>query len=138
MSWKLNPYPVKENKEKGVYFIQTLYEDASDGELWDIYNTIRGVESAFRCQKRDLHMRPVYHQNDNRIEYHLYLAMLAYQLVNTIIRHMLKRKSLCYDRKNILRIMSTQKIQTIEISTDKKHIHLRKPAKTYRRSQTDI
>jgi len=78
--------------------------------------------------KTDLNIRPVHHQNDSRIDAHLYLTILAYQLVNTI-RHMLKGKSINYDWKNIVRIMSTQKIQTIKIPTDKKDIYLRKPSK---------
>jgi len=32
------------------------------------------------------------------------------------------------DRNNIIRIMSTQKIQTIKLPTDKKVMHLRKPS----------
>ncbi len=128
MTWKRKPHPVKEDKEKGVYFIRTSYESPSEGELWDIYNTIREVESTFRCLKTDLQMRPVYHQKDDRIEAHLYLTLLAYQLVNTI-RHLLRQKGIFHDWRNILRIMSTQTIQTLEMPTDKKNIHLRKPAK---------
>jgi len=77
--------------------------------------------------KSDLNLRPVHHQNDERIEAHLYLTMLAYQLVNTI-RYMLKQKGINCDWKNILRIMSTQKIQTIKLPTDKKVMHIKKPS----------
>ena len=54
--------------------------------------------------------------------------MLAYQLVNTI-RYMLNQKDIHHDWTNIVRIMNTQTIQTIELPTDKKKIHLRKPSK---------
>jgi hypothetical protein len=128
MKWEIKPDPVKDDKENGVYFIRTSYKNTSEEELWHIYNLIREVESTFRCLKTDLQMRPVYHQNDGRIEAHLYLTLLAYQLVNTI-RHMLGKKNIRYDWQNILRIMSTQTIQTIQMPTDKKNIHLRKPAK---------
>ena len=53
--------------------------------------------------------------------------MLAYQLVNTI-RHMLKDNNIKQDWKNIVRIMSTQKLQTLKLPTDKKVIHIRKPS----------
>jgi len=128
MRWKRKPNPVREDKEKGVYFIRTSYENPSEGELWRIYNTIREVESTFRCLKTDLQLRPVYHQKDDRIQAHLYLTILAYQLVNTI-RYMLGQEGIHYDWRNILRIMSTQTIQTVELPTDKKTIHLRKPSK---------
>ena len=134
MQWKIKENPVKDEKENGVYFIRSSYKNTSEEELWDIYNTIREVESTFRCLKTDLQMRPVYHQNDQRIEAHLYLTILAYQLVNTI-RHMLEKNNIRYDWQNILRIMSTQTVQTIKIPTDKKNIHLRKPAKPIKEVQ---
>lgn len=134
LNYTIKPNPVKEDKEKGVYFIRTSYQSATENELWEIYNTIREVESTFRCLKTDLQIRPVYHQKDDRIEAHLYLTILAYQVVNTI-RYMLKKQDINYDWKNIKRIMSTQTIQTIELPTDKKTIHLRKPSKPIKEVQ---
>jgi len=72
------------NSDHGVYFVRTNYEDLNERELWKIYNTIREVESTFRCLKSDFNIRPIHHQLDHRIQSHIYLTMLAYQLVNTI------------------------------------------------------
>lgn len=128
LTWELKPVTKpKEDKANGVYFIRTNYENPTEEELWQTYNTIREVEATFRCLKSDLHIRPVHHQKDERIEAHIYLALLAYQLVNTI-RYMLKKEKINYDWKNIVRIMATQTIQTIVLTTDKKDIHVRKPA----------
>jgi len=126
-------YTIKENKiqsdkEKGVYFIRTNIENPQQSDLWQIYNTIREVESTFRCLKSDLNIRPIHHQNDERIKAHIYQTILAYQLVNTI-RLMLKQNEITMDWNNIVRIMNTQTIQTIELPTDKKIIHIRKPSK---------
>jgi transposase len=96
--------------------------------LWDIYNTVREVESTFRCLKSDLQIRPAFHQKDDRIESHIYLAILAYQLVNTI-RHMLKAKGIHLDWRNIKRIMATQTIQSIIINSETKKFSIRKPSK---------
>ena len=52
------------NNRSGVYFIRTNLEGMSDENIWDIYNTIRQVESTFRCLKTDLRIRPVFHQKD--------------------------------------------------------------------------
>jgi len=128
--------PVNDDKEKGVYFIRTNYKNTNaciglsrnEKELWNIYNTIREVEATFRCLKSDLNIRPVHYQKDHRIETHIYLTILAYQLVNTI-RHMLKLENINHDWKNIVRIISTQTIQTVVLPTDKKVIHLRQPSK---------
>jgi hypothetical protein len=46
----------------GVYFIRTSLKGEEEETLWIIYNTIREVESAFRCLKTDLDLRPVYHK----------------------------------------------------------------------------
>ena len=70
-------------------------------------------------------MRPMHHQLDSRIESHIYLTILAYQLVNTI-RLLLKKADINIGWQNILRLMSTQIIQTVAIHTDTKTIHLRK------------
>lgn len=128
LRWSIQIKKNKEDKQKGVYFIRTSYQNPNEKELWDIYNTIREVEATFRCLKTDLNIRPVHHQKDHRVESHIYLTILAYQLVNTI-RHMLKEQGINHDWTNIVRIMSTQTIQTIELPTDKKTIHLRKPSK---------
>ena len=127
IEWTEKPDRAQEQKENGLYFIRTNYDDPSEKEIWDIYNTIREVESTFRCLKSDLNIRPVHHQNDERIEAHIYLTILAYQLVNTI-RHMLKKDDIRHGWRNILRIMSTQTIQNIEMPTEKKTIHMRKSA----------
>ena len=127
LTWTIKPDKIKDDKLKGVYFIRTNYNNPSEDELWKIYNTIREVEATFRSLKTDLNIRPVHHQKDHRVEAHLYLTILAYQLVNTI-RLMLKNAAINYGWKNIVRIMSTQKIQTIKLPTDKKIIHIRKPS----------
>lgn len=128
MSWKIKTTKIKEDKNKGVYFIRTNIKKVEESLLWDIYNTIRNVESTFRCLKTDLNIRPIYHQNDERIESHLYLTMLAYQLVNTV-RHMLSKQNINYDWRNIVRIMSTQQLQTIEMPTKTKTVYVRRPSK---------
>lgn len=127
LRWTIKPNKVKDDKSKGVYFIRTNYESTSEEELWKIYNIIREVESTFRCLKTDLNIRPVHHQKDDRVEAHIYLTILAYQVVNTI-RFMLKNAGINYDWTNIKRIMSTQKIQTVKLPMEKKTIYIRKPS----------
>lgn len=117
-----------------MYFIRTNIKSPNEKELWHIYNTIREVEATFRCLKSDLSIRPVHHQKDSRIEAHIYQTILAYQLVNTI-RHMLKAKGIHHDWTNVVRIMNTQTIQTLELPTGKKEIHLRKPSKPIKEAQ---
>ena len=72
--------------------------------------------------------KPHPHQHDSCVESHIYLTLLAYQLVNTI-RTCLRPTGLTYEWSNIRRIMATHSVQTIELSSDTKTIQLRKPQK---------
>lgn len=128
IQWHKKASKIKQDKVNGIYFLRTNYTDVTEKQLWDIYNTIREVEATFRCLKTDLQIRPIHHQNDERIKSHIYLTILAYQLINTI-RYMLKQHNLHYDWNNILRILATHTIQTVVLPTDKKIIHLRLPTK---------
>lgn len=113
-------------KQNGEYYLRTNHSTANEREIWNIYNTIREVESTFRCLKSDLRLRPVYHQSDHNTEAHLHLGLLAYQVVAPI-RFMLKSKGLNYDWRNIVRIMNSQKSATMSIvNKDKKTIIIRK------------
>lgn len=135
VNWQKKQALAKDENNFGVYFIRTNYKQPDESKLWDIYNTIREVESTFRCLKSDLLLRPVYHQKDRRVESHIYLAILAYQLVNTIRfmfkenRHNGKRQPLIHDWKNIVRIMNTQKIQSVLLNTETKKLCIRKPSR---------
>lgn len=132
--WAKKEIKTTDDKQNGVYFIRTNIQNPEETQLWQTYNTIREVESTFRCLKSDLNIRPVHHQLDGRIKSHIYLTILAYQLVNTI-RYMLRQKGIHDDWSNIVRLMNTQTIQTIELPTDKKTIHLRKPSKPIKEVQ---
>ena len=95
----------------GQYLLRTNLDVESEATLWDIYNTIREIESTFRCLKTDLDLRPIYHKNDESTKAHLHLALLAYWLVNTI-RYQLKAKGIIHSWTEIVRIASTQKLVT--------------------------
>ena len=71
-------------QREGRYLLRTNL-DADDPELiWRCYMQLVLVEEAFRTLKGDLGLRPVYHQNPDRIEAHLFIAFLAYCLSITL------------------------------------------------------
>ena len=73
------------DRHPGIYFIRTCLKPENEHIVWIIYNTIREIESVFRCLKTDLDLRPIYHKSDDATLAHLHLGLLAYWLVNTII-----------------------------------------------------
>jgi len=127
LSWQKNASKTQTDKSKGIYFIRTNCDIKSEEKLWKIYNNIREVESTFRCLKTDLNLRPVYHQKEERIESHIFLCLLAYQLVNTI-RYQLKTQGIRHDWTNILRIMNNHRMQDIVLESKTKNIKVRKPS----------
>lgn len=56
------------------------------------------------------------HKSDENVDPHLFLEVLAYQVIATI-RYQLKQKGITHDWRNIFRIMNTQK----EIATTMKN-----------------
>ena len=102
----------QQSEEKiGVYFIRTSLKTEEETTIWTIYNTIREIESTFRCLKTDLDLRPIYHKNDDATLAHLHLGLLGYWLVNTI-RHQLKQHKINHNWQEIVRITNTQKVLT--------------------------
>lgn len=65
----------------GLYIIRTNLKTA-EMETNDVvrkYKDLSKVEKAFRSIKtEDLHVRPIYHYNENRVKAHIFLCMLAY------------------------------------------------------------
>jgi hypothetical protein len=101
----------KATDELGVYLISTNLDINQEQVLWDIYNTIRDIESSFRSLKTDLDLRPIYHKTDEGTIAHLHLGLLAYWLVNTV-RYQLKQHGVNSCWKEIVRIGNTQKVIT--------------------------
>ncbi len=100
-----------DDQELGSYYIKTNLDTENEYSIWTIYNSIREIESTFRCLKTDLDLRPIYHKRDDATMAHLHLGLLAYWLVNTI-RYQLKQKKINHSWQEIVRIGNTQKIVT--------------------------
>jgi transposase len=107
---------IKENQ--GVYFIRSSITGAAETLIWLIYNSIREIESSFRCLKTDLELRPVFHKSEEGCDAHLQLGLLAYWIVNTI-RFQLKKADIHSDWREIVRIMNTQKCVTTTMQNNK-------------------
>jgi transposase len=73
------------------------------------------VESVFLCLKTDLNIRPIYHQKDEFIEPHIWLGILAYQVVN-YIRTALKQNNINYSWTTIVEKMSSMQSSIISLN----------------------
>ena len=109
----------KQEKEAGVYFIRSSQNKLTEELIWEIYNTLREIESTFRCLKTDLDIRPIHHQKDKNTEAHIFVGIVAYQLVHAI-RHTIKTVGINYSWKRIRDIMSSQTIVTTRMKFENK------------------
>jgi len=92
---------------KGEYFLRYSKEILTEKQIWDTYNLTRDVEATFRCLKTDLDIRPVFHQKDAYIEPHIWLGIVAYQIVN-YIKLRLAEKGINYSWSTIVEKMQAQ------------------------------
>ena len=78
----------KVRRREGRYLLRTNLIDDDPAKLWQYYIQLVAVEEAFRNLKGDLAIRPVFHQDEKRIEAHIFIAFLAYCLQITLTRRL--------------------------------------------------
>ena len=71
-------------RREGRYLLRTNLAQSDPAKLWQFYLQLVEVEAAFKTLKGDLAIRPVFHQQERRIEAHLFIAFLAYCLHVTL------------------------------------------------------
>ena len=89
ITWKQTPKAGTMLTDPGVYCLRSNQMDLSAEELWRTYVMLTDLEAVFRSLKSELGLRPIYHSTGRRAEGHLFITVLAYQLVQVI------RKRLC-------------------------------------------
>jgi Transposase DDE domain len=72
----------------GYSLLRTNLTDNDPAQLWQYYTQLVAVEEAFRNLKGDLAIRPVFHQDEKRIEAHIFIAFLAYCMQITLARRL--------------------------------------------------
>ena len=72
----------------GVYCLRSNQTDWDETTLWRTYFTLTDLEAAFRSLKSELGLRPIDHHKPIRAEGHLFITVIAYQLVQVIRRRL--------------------------------------------------
>jgi hypothetical protein len=75
-------------RREGRYLLRTNLTENDPALLWQYYTQLVAVEEAFKNLKGDLAIRPVFHQEQRRIEAHIFIAFLAYCLQITLQRRL--------------------------------------------------
>ena len=69
---------------EGTYALKTNVTDWDDEKLWRAYIQLAQAEAAFRVQKTELSIRPIWHQRADRVESHILVCFLAFVLWKTL------------------------------------------------------
>ena len=71
-------------RREGRYLLRSNLIQSDPATLWEYYIQLTQIEQAFKELKGDLAIRPIYHQTDERIEAHIFVAFVAYCLQVTL------------------------------------------------------
>jgi transposase len=75
-------------RREGRYLLRTNLTESDPAKLWQFYLQLVEVEAAFKTLKGDLAIRPIFHQEERRIEAHIFIAFLAYCLHVTLAQQL--------------------------------------------------
>jgi transposase len=81
LQFKLRPDKLRQvRRREGRYLLRSNLSGEDPARLWQFYIQLTQVEAAFKDLKDDLSLRPIFHQLEQRIEAHIFVAFLAYCL----------------------------------------------------------
>jgi len=72
----------------GHYLLRGFRAGDAAGSLWERYMELAEIEAVFKTLKSDLHLRPIRHHGEVRIEAHILVCFLAYCLSVTLRRRL--------------------------------------------------
>ncbi len=111
-------------RREGRYLLRTNLTEADPAQLWGFYMQLVRVEEAFRTLKGDLAIRPIYHQNESRIEAHIFLAFLAYCLHVTLTQRLKPHAAGLTPRAVLDQLQAIQMLDVRVPTTDGRWLHM--------------
>ena len=103
-------------RREGRYLLRTNLTESDPAKLWEYYLRLVAVEEAFKTLKGDLSIRPIYHQHEDRVEAHIFIAFLAYCL-HVTLGHRLKHLAPGLTTRSVLAKFSAVQMIDVRIPT---------------------
>jgi hypothetical protein len=113
-------------RREGRYLLRTNLTETDPATLWTFYLQLVAVEQAFRNLKGDLALRPIYHQDPERIEAHIFVSFLAYCLHVTLGRRLRDLAPGLTPRSVLEKFAAMQMIDVHVPTTDGREVRLRR------------
>ncbi len=125
VTWRRQPVEGTLATQPGVYALRSNLTDWDEQTLWRTYTMLTDLEAVFRSLKSELGLRPINHHQPARAEGHLFITVIAYQLVQ-VIRLTLRQAG---DRRSWHTLRAVlerhQRITTVLQLQDGRTVHLR-------------
>ena len=110
----------------GVYCLRSNQTDFDEATLWRTYFTLTDIEAVFRSLKSELGLRPIYHHKPIRADGHLFITVIAYQLVQ-VIRTRLRQSGENASWTTLRRTLEgQQRVTATFCRADRATLHVRK------------
>jgi transposase len=100
----------------GCYVLRSNVKDWTHEELWQAYMQLTEAESAFRIQKSDLRIRPIWHQKEDRVLAHILVCFLAYVLWKTLAQ-LCRRAGLGDEPRRVLDELAELRVMDVVLPT---------------------
>lgn len=128
VSWERVRQEDAEWRFGGFYLLRTSHTDWSEEQIWKTYVLLTEVEDTFRVLKSELHLRPIFHQKEDRTEAHIFVTVLAYHLVQ-VVRTTLRRQGVHYRWSTLLELLEEHsRLTTTLVDHDGSLVHVRNTA----------
>jgi len=109
----------------GSYCLRTDCYEIDAKNLWNIYMMLSNAEESFRDMKAHLGLRPIYHSKEGRVDGHMWITILAYHLVHSII-HQLRGHNINLSWQSIRNRLNSQvRVTSSAMCEDGKMVHIR-------------
>jgi transposase len=100
----------------GSYVLRSNVKEWTSEELWKAYIQLTDAEAAFRIQKDDLKLRPVWHQKQHRVQAHILVCFLTYVLWKCL-GQMCKQAGLGNEPRRVIQEMKKLQLTDVVLPT---------------------
>jgi len=105
-------------RREGRCLLRSNLTETDPSQLWEFYLQLVEVEAAFKKLKGDLAVRPIFHQREDRIEAHIFVAFLAYRLHVTLKEKLRRRAPGLTPRQALEKLAAIQMLDVHFPTTD--------------------
>lgn len=111
VKWTAQPKDNTMWTDPGTYILRSNVKEYTTEQFWRTFVLLTDLEAVFRSLKSELGLRPVFHRTQHRVEGHLFITVLAYQVVQ-VIRTRLRQKNVTWCWNTIRNHLSPQRRAT--------------------------